>query len=149
MSSLFDKQAAAEILKRIENLKPESERQWGKMTAPQMLAHCSVSLHNAMGDLTLKHSFMGKIFGRIALKRMLSDKPFDKNLPTEKKYVIANERDLEKEKVNIKALIERFSETAPDNLTKTPHPFFGVLTGEQWGVLQWKHLNHHLLQFSA
>lgn len=149
MNSIFNSADRGEIIKRIESLKPESIRQWGKMTVPQMLAHCSVSLHSALGDITHKHSFMGKIFGRIALKRMMSDKPFDKSLPTDKTYIISDERDLEREKVNIKALLERFAETGPDKLTKAPHPFFGVLTGEQWGLLQWKHLNHHLSQFSV
>lgn len=149
MNTIFDNNLRAEMIKRIDGLTKESVRQWGKMSVPQMLAHCSVSLHTALGDITHKHSFMGKIFGRIALKRMMNEKPFDKSLPTDKTYIIADERDLEREKINIKALLERFAETKPEALTKSPHPFFGVLTGEQWGVLQWKHLNHHLSQFGA
>jgi hypothetical protein len=149
MNTLFDQDAMQGIIKRIESLTPESPRQWGKMNAPGMLAHCSVSLGNALGDFTLKQSFIGKLLGRIALKRMMSDKPFDKNLPTEKTYIITDERDLKNEKENILNLIARFNKTGPDGLTKSPHPFFGELTGEQWGVLQWKHLNHHLMQFSA
>jgi hypothetical protein len=30
-----------------------------------------------------------------------------------------------------------------------PHPGFGPWTNEQWGTLQYLHLDHHLKQFSA
>jgi hypothetical protein len=29
------------------------------------------------------------------------------------------------------------------------HRFFGRLTGAEWGVTQYKHLDHHLRQFGA
>jgi Ca2+-binding EF-hand superfamily protein len=30
-----------------------------------------------------------------------------------------------------------------------PHPAFGSFTKEQWGQLQYKHLDHHLKQFGV
>ena len=29
------------------------------------------------------------------------------------------------------------------------HPFFGAMTSEEWSVLMYKHLDHHLRQFGA
>lgn len=29
------------------------------------------------------------------------------------------------------------------------HPFFGEMTEDQWDVLLWKHLDHHLQQFGV
>ena len=29
------------------------------------------------------------------------------------------------------------------------HSFFGTMSGAEWGVLQYKHLDHHLRQFGA
>gem|GEM_PF-527429 len=43
MKNLFDAVVVMEVKTRLKNLGPHSTRQWGKMTAPQMLAHCSVS----------------------------------------------------------------------------------------------------------
>ena len=39
MKNLFDGTVANELKTRLGKLGPRSERQWGKMTAPQMLAH--------------------------------------------------------------------------------------------------------------
>ena len=30
-----------------------------------------------------------------------------------------------------------------------PHPIFGAFTHQQWGQLQYKHLDHHLRQFGV
>ena len=30
-----------------------------------------------------------------------------------------------------------------------PHPVFGSFTPEQWGQMQYKHLDHHLRQFNV
>ena len=50
MNSLFDVQTSQEITQRIENLKVDSPRQWGKMDVAQMLAHCAFSMETAIGD---------------------------------------------------------------------------------------------------
>ena len=38
-----------EVKERMAQLRPESERQWGKMNPAQMLAHCSATIEMAMG----------------------------------------------------------------------------------------------------
>jgi len=40
MKNLFDATVANQVKIRLGQLEPQSERSWGKMTAPQMLAHC-------------------------------------------------------------------------------------------------------------
>jgi hypothetical protein len=30
-----------------------------------------------------------------------------------------------------------------------PHPFFGPLKAEQWAILMYKHVDHHLRQFGV
>jgi hypothetical protein len=44
MKNLFDAAMANQVKTRLGKLEPQSERRWGKMTAAQMLAHCSVSM---------------------------------------------------------------------------------------------------------
>ena len=50
MKNLFDATVANQIKARLGKLEPQSERRWGKMTAAQMLAHCSVSMQWAVGE---------------------------------------------------------------------------------------------------
>jgi len=37
----------------------------------------------------------------------------------------------------------------PAGCTKHPHSFFGKLTPEEWAILSYKHLDHHLRQFGV
>lgn len=36
-----------------------------------------------------------------------------------------------------------------NNENRVPHPVFGDFTKDQWGIMQWKHLNHHFEQFGV
>jgi hypothetical protein len=36
-----------------------------------------------------------------------------------------------------------------ENFAWTPHPAFGNLNGRSWGVLMWRHMDHHLRQFGV
>ena len=44
MKNLYNEADKNEILNRLENLKVDAARQWGKMNIVQMLAHLNVSL---------------------------------------------------------------------------------------------------------
>ena len=99
MNSLFNHDINRQIIDRINHLNSTNRRQWGKMNTGQMLAHCAVALESALGDVNRKRTIAGLLFGRIARKQILSDKPFKRNLPTSKVFVITNEKNLEEEKM--------------------------------------------------
>jgi hypothetical protein len=150
MKNLFEPATAKEIKERIAKLGPASQRQWGKMTAPQAMAHCSVAMEWAVGDNFPPRMFIGRILGPIAKSQVLKDeKPLGKNAPTAKALVVKDDRDLGKECQRLSALIERFSSSGPQGCTKHPHTFFGPLTPEEWAALMYKHVDHHLRQFGV
>ncbi len=150
MKNLFEAATAKEMKERIAHLGPKSERQWGKMTAPQAMAHCSVAMEWAVGDNNPPRMFIGRLLGPIAKSQVLKDeKPMRRNTPTAKSLVVSDERDLAKECQRLSALIERFCAGGPQRCTKHPHTFFGQLTPEEWAQLMYKHVDHHLRQFAA
>jgi hypothetical protein len=150
MKSLFDAETATDIKNRIARLEPASPRQWGKMNAPQALAHCATTMEWAVGDSFAPRMFLGRIFGPLVKSKVLKDEaPLRRNTPTAKSLVVANERDLEKERQRLCALIDRFSQGGPQGCTNRPHTFFGTLTPEEWSRLMYKHLDHHLRQFGV
>lgn len=51
MKNIFTPEVTKEIKERINNLTPQSERQWGKMTVAQMMAHCSVTYEMIYEDI--------------------------------------------------------------------------------------------------
>ena len=149
MQNLFQPESATGIIMRIARLQPSAKSLWGKMNVSQMLAHCKAPLQVALGDKNLKHSFIGWLFGKTAKKQMLKEAPFKRNLPTDASFVVRDERNFSLEQDELLNLIKRFSETEPETVAARVHPFFGKMTTDEWGILQWKHLDHHLKQFGV
>jgi Protein of unknown function (DUF1569) len=149
MENIFQPTASAAILQRLEKLQPGTPPQWGKMNPAQMLAHCQVPLQVALGEKDLKQSFMGVLFGRIAKKQMLKDAPIKKNLPTDPSFLVKDQRSFENEKKLLVSAIQRFGAIDKTLLAQKRHPFFGYMSAEEWGLLMWKHLDHHLRQFGV
>jgi hypothetical protein len=149
MKTLYDKTVCQELLDRIDCLTIESKPIWGKMNVMQMMAHCAAGLDMASGKLNIEMLLIGKLLGRF-LKPIYSNKaPFKKNSPTAKELIKANASDFEKEKSNLKLLLISFSEGGLEKCTTHPHPFFGKLKAEDWGIGIYKHTDHHLRQFSV
>jgi hypothetical protein len=46
-------------------------------------------------------------------------------------------------------VVDRFAAGGPTVCTNNPHSFFGTMTPEQWSILMYKHLDHHLRQFGV
>ncbi len=149
MKSLFEPSSATEIKKRIERLRPDSEREWGAMKVAQMLAHCSAWMEMAAGQKNPPRSFVGRIFGKIAKKSVLGEKPIQPNMPTDKSLIVQDERSFVAEQRRLLNWVDRFSSGGPDQCTTHPHSFFGYMTPREWAIMGYKHLDHHLRQFGA
>jgi len=150
MKNLYEAATTEEVKQRIASLKPSSERQWGTMTVAQTVAHCSVGLECAVGDISPPRVFIGRIMGWMVKPLALgNDKPMRRNSPTAKVFVIQGDRNLEAEQTRLTGLIDRFTTAGPAGCTTHPHSFFGPLIPEEWAELMYKHLDHHLRQFNA
>lgn len=150
MKNLYEPAAAAEIKARLQTLRPDSERQWGTMKVAQAVAHCAIGLEMAVGDSRPKRMLIGRIIGPL-IKRLAirNDDPIRRNSPTAPDLVVADERELERERQRLSTLIDRFAAAGPAGCTTYPHAFFGRMTPREWSVLAYKHLDHHLRQFGA
>jgi hypothetical protein len=124
-----------------------SVRQWGKMDAAQMCAHCATALEAGTGDKPLKHKLIGKLLGPLVRKKMLGDEAFPRNSPTDPTFVFTDPREFAVEKQRLQAVIVRFVDRGPARAAEATHSFLGRLSGEEWGRLMGKHLDHHLRQF--
>lgn len=147
MRTLFDDADRAALLDRIADLRPEAERRWGKMNPAQMLCHCAHALETGTGDRPMKQKLIGKILMPFFRSSILGPKPFSKNGPTDPSFVVSGERDFGKERARLVGLIDRFVQRGRDAAGKETHAFFGKLSGDEWGQLMYKHIDHHLQQF--
>lgn len=145
MRSIFDKDTRTSLIGRIGALSPASSRKWGKMDCFQMLRHCTMSEEMFLGKKQYDRLFIGRIFGKMALRSILKDEvPIPINQPTHPELRIRSTGDIETEKQKWIALIHAY-EAYPS--TDFIHPFFGRMTHAEIGRYVYKHIDHHLRQF--
>lgn len=150
MKHLFDPAAAAALKVRLETLRPDSPRQWGTMSPAQAIAHCAEAFALAAGELRPPRMFIGRLIGRVIRPLALGDDaPMRRNSPTVPDLAVVDDRDFETERERLRRMIDRFVAAGPSGCTTHPHSFFGRLTAHEWGVLMYKHVDHHLRQFAA
>jgi hypothetical protein len=148
MHTLFEATTATEILNRLEKIQADTPPLWGKMNAAQMMAHCQAPFESFFSQKQLRRGLIGYLFGRVAKKKLFSEKPWPRSLPTAKAYTITNQREFNKEKEKLIGWINRFASEGYTVTTST-HPFFGKMSSQEWALLAYKHMNHHLTQFGA
>jgi hypothetical protein len=150
MKNLFEAARVEEVKERMAQLRLDSDPLWGRMNAPQALAHCSAAVEWAVGDRIPPRMFLGRMIGRIVKPMVFrNDEPMRRNSPTAKDLVVQDKRDLGTERERLRGLIDRFAAAGPNGCTTHPHSFFGRLTPEEWATLMYKHLDHHLRQFGV
>lgn len=150
MKNLYEPLSANEVKRRLALLQQDSARQWGAMTAGQAVAHCAASLEWAVGDRTPPPAFFAGLLGRAIKSKVLGDDaPIRRNSPTAKDLVVHDDRNLEMERQRLLGLIDRFIAAGPAGCTTQPHSFFGRMTPDEWAILMYKHLDHHLRQFGV
>lgn len=146
---MFDKAVIDELSDRINQLHTGTSASWGKMNAPQMLAHLNEAFKSSMANQPLKRIFIGRIIGKMAKRSFTGTKPFKQGLPTDKSFIMTGEKNFDREKENLLRLMRNFSEGGPTVLTKHKHPFFGSMTVDDWNKLMYRHTDHHLRQFGV
>ena len=148
MKTIFDKTTRDEVIGRISSLDENSTPQWGKMNVYQMLKHCTLAEAMYLGHTQHKRAFIGRIFGKLALKSMLKDEsPMGRNAPTSAAFKVKEiTGDIAAQKDQWVTLINKY-----DHFSKPEfeHWFFGKMTKEQVGQLVYKHIDHHLRQFNS
>jgi len=149
MKSVFDPTDRDALLSRLNALEAGATRQWGTMNPAQMLTHCSLVLETATGDRPMKQKLLGKIVTPLIRSSILGEKPFSKNSPTDPTFVVSDAKDFVAERKRLVSLLNRFVERGPAEAGRQTHTFFGKLSGEEWGQLTYKHLDHHLRQFGV
>lgn len=153
MKDLFDPTLAEDIKQRIMRLHPESEQGWGNMTVAQALAHCSSGIQMATGVINPRRApFPANVFGLVIKPLVFADdKPMRRNSPSSPELFPVNptQCDFEHERGKLIATINNFVTRGAACCSQQPHPFFGSLKPQQWAILMYKHVDHHLRQFGV
>ena len=149
MKTIYNETDKNEILGRIEKLTPESKALWGKMNVAQMLAHSAKALQMAWGEVKTKNSPM-QIIGQFFKKPFVrGEKLFGQNAPTSPEIKIIDKKEFQVEKVNFISAVNKAYTDGAKGPKVAKHAFFGKMTSDDWGLLGYKHSDHHLRQFGV
>ena len=147
MKSVWNPADYRELHTRLDHLKPEALPRWGQFTAPQMVCHLADALKMASGTLPVRTRKMPIRYP--PLKQLIIYwLPFPKSAPTAPELLSRRATEWHGEMQELKQELERFTQRGPSG-PFVPHPAFGKLTPRAWGVLVYRHTDHHLKQFGV
>jgi hypothetical protein len=147
MPSLRNETVRNGLMQRLQSLTPTAKPQWGKLDAPRLMCHLGDALAMALGEISTT-PVNCKAFHLFPLKHLiLYVLPFPKGGPTAPELLSSLPDTFEADRQRVEMLICRLA--AAPRVQGAEHPFLGPLTNEEWNVLQWKHINHHLKQFGC
>ena len=148
MGSIHNESDRAAIVNRMRSLTTSSTRRWGTMDVTGMLKHLHLSALMTRGEMEVPSSNK-RVFHVVPLKHLLLYVvPFPKGAPTAPKLKPVDATSMEEERAAVLELIERIG-TGPSEGAGPAHPLFGPLTWREWGVVTYKHADHHLKQFGV
>lgn len=147
MQTLWHKNALSDLSKRVERLQTDMNPKWGKFTCLQMLAHLNDGARMALGDLPVAaKSGPLRIWPLNYL--VIYWLPWPKGAPTAPELLARKPEPIDQEKSVLVKLMQDF--TKKDRASSWPdHPVFGKLSADDWGVLIYRHIDHHLTQFGV
>lgn len=143
--TIFDPGVRDSLVQRLHTLTPERRARWGRMTAPQMVSHLIQSCRMACADLPVTRFESPLRFFPINWL-VIHWLPWPKGAPTGPELLARAPEDWDRDVDELVTSIRRFSERSP--LGPWPqHPAFGRISGASWGVLAYRHVDHHFEQF--
>lgn len=151
MKSLLDDACRRELAARIQAVRPDTPRLWGKMTAPQMICHLNDAFRGVMGDLPVEIPRGFSIWPVLKYVALYAPMQWPQGVPTRPEIDQCAgggtlpgpfEADVRK----LLESLDRFSRR-PRDFQLRPHPIFRKMSEFQWMRWGYLHVDHHLRQF--
>lgn len=148
MGSILNEADRAAIGSRLRSLSESSAGRWGSMDVTGMLHHLRLSALMTLGELPVP-SANKRAFQMFPLKHLiLYVFPFPKGAPTAPELKPETATSFADERAALLELLERIGTGLQDGMGPA-HPLFGPLSWREWGVVTYKHADHHLKQFGV
>jgi hypothetical protein len=151
MKTLAREVDTREIVRRIQAVRPDDQRRWGRMSAHQMVCHLSDACRMATGDVPVRD--IAVPVPRAAMRWLALYMP----LRWRSGHVTVPEIDQEIDgtcpgdfAADVAALISGIQTLAARRGVTWPrHPVFGHMSEGQWLRWGYLHTDHHLRQFGV
>jgi hypothetical protein len=147
VASLWIEADRKALLARVDKLSASSTPRWGQFDAPRMVAHLTDSMRMALGEVKTKRR-PGPLRLPGLRQLVMFHLPWPKGAPTAPEL-------LSRPPADWKAEVRQFREAVGRLVTRSrdsewpEHPAFGSMSGDDWGRLAYRHIDHHLGQFGV
>ena len=151
MKTLLNASDRQDLLNRLAKVRPDSQRGWGRMTAPQMICHLNDSFRLMLGEKYASPDT--NLFKRIGLKWLALWVPvpwahgFRTRPELDQEIGGTRPGTFEADVRDLRDLFDRFCSPATRDFQ--PHPFFGQLSTAERMRWAYLHIDHHLRQFGV
>ena len=146
--SLWQENARAELLDRVQRLTPDARGRWGKLHCPAMMAHVNDGLRMPLGEVVPPQK--QTLMRHFPLKQLIIYLlPWPKGVPTSPMLLARSDVAVFAEEVaQFRQLLPRLAALGPSHRWP-PHPAFGTMNRRLWGALGYRHIDHHFRQFGV
>jgi len=147
MRSLYREELRGELKERLGRITPDTRPRWGRFDAPKMVVHCSDALRMALGRIPAKRKQVPIRYP--PLKQLfVYVLPWPKGAPTAAELLERAPADWDAEIATLLELLDAAG-SVPRDFEWPEHPAFGRMSRRAWGVLGYRHLDHHFRQFGV
>lgn len=145
MGTLFDARDRRMILERLGKLRPDARPLWGRFTPSQMVCHVTTGVGQGLGEVVLGPP-SGPLTHWPLNWLLIHVVPFPRNAPAAPDMLSRAPTSWEQDMATLRRMVEAYGAADPGGEWPASR-VFGRISGRSWGVLQYKHLDHHLRQF--
>ncbi len=145
-ATIYDLANRRALTERLAKLRHDQRPLWGRMTADKMLSHLLEAYRLRDGDLSLRRRFvpLRPLVKYVALYVL----PFPKGAPTAAELLARKPEAWDADLAALRDVILSCERPA-GSAHIGDHPLFGEMSADDWGVLLYKHTDHHLRQFGV
>lgn len=151
MKSLMNPTDRAQIEARLSALEPDSPKQWGKMSIGGMICHLNDSFQVVLAERDAGRT--PRWYERTLMRLVALHTPMPWPHGAKTVDACAQEAggtppgDFDRDKATLHATMDRFVTGIRPGVSV--HPLFGAMSASEWGHWGWRHMDHHLRQFSG
>jgi hypothetical protein len=152
MKTYADESCRQEIRRRLNTIRPDSERRWGRMSAAQMICHLADACRMALGDKAVSPASGPLRQTVVKWTALYLPLPWPPGVLTRPE--IDQQRsgtapgDFAADVQQVVVLLERIASRDRRGLWPA-HPIFGRMSARAWLRWTYLHADHHLRQFGA
>ena len=145
MKTLFNAADRTALLGRLDDLNAARPPVWGQMNAHEMICHAGTALRLSLGE-GIGRRANGPLARWPLNWLLIYVLPWPKGAQSPPELLGTQPGTWEGDTAELRRLIDEFG--ARDPRDDWPQSVaFGKISGSTWGVLQYRHLDHHFRQF--